>query len=74
MCGLTHAGIELIKLNFNSAIKYNPNIFLWSIVLILWVIDRYMYQLPFKIFPTYFIIVSMINIVWYVMLIIYYHL
>jgi hypothetical protein len=64
-CGLTHATIYLLTLNFKQAFNSNPTVLLWLITLIFFTFDRYIHKLKFKIFPYLFIIVGIITIVWY---------
>lgn len=64
-CGLTRATIHLVTGNFKEAMLLNPTVFLWLTIIVLFVIDRYIYKLKIKIFPHCFIIVALITIFWY---------
>ena len=66
-CGLTHATIYMFRGQFINAINENYTVFLWWILAILFLIDRYIYKFKFKIFPNLFIIVSGITIIRYIL-------
>ncbi len=66
-CGLTHATIYLFTGRFNAAFNTNPNVLLWITSILLFFIDRYIINLKIKVFPYIFIIVSIINLIWYVL-------
>ena len=66
-CGLTHATIYMFTGQFKNAFKANYTVFLWWILAILFLIDRYIYKFKFKIFPNLFIIVSGITIIRYIL-------
>lgn len=65
-CGLTRSGLAILRLNFPEAIKYNATIFLWILTIVLFIIDRYFKSLKIKPFPTIFIIVSIITLLYYI--------
>lgn len=64
-CGLTHATIYLLTGRFQESIEANPTCILWLIAILLFIIDRYIYKLKIKPFPTIFIIVGLITLIWY---------
>ena len=64
-CGLTHATIYLLSGRFDMAMKTNPTVILWIIVIGLFFVDRYIFHFNKKIFPKYFIVVCIITIIWY---------
>lgn len=46
-CGMTHAIVSLLKLNFSKAIEYNPLVIIvFPLLLYLWL--KYIYQKVFK--------------------------
>ena len=65
-CGLTRSFLSLITFNFHDVFKYNAMIFLWILTIILFIIDRYFKNLKIKPFPTIFIIVSIITLLYYI--------
>ena len=66
-CGLTHATLYLFKGQFMNAFHANYTVFLWWILAILFLVDRYIHKFKFKIFPNLFIIVSGITIIRYIL-------
>ena len=64
-CGLTRATIALLKGDIRASIIFNPTAIFWLISIILFIIDRYIYKLKINVFPTCFIITSIITITWY---------
>lgn len=64
-CGLTHATIYLLTGRFREAFSSNSTVILWMIVIFMFIIDRYVCKLKFKVFPYGFIIVGLITIIVY---------
>lgn len=64
-CGLTRAAIALFKGDITSSLEYNPTCIGWLSVFILFFIDRYIKTLKIKPFPSLFIVISSITIIWF---------
>ena len=57
-CGLTHAGLALLKLDFAAAWQYNPSIFLWAPLILLMLFRRYIQKKSQKaLYPLIIIVV-----------------
>ncbi len=67
-CGLTHATLYLITLNFKASFNANPTCILWIVSISLFLINRYILQekIKGKYMSLIFIIVSIITIISYV--------
>ena len=65
-CGLTRASCLLLTGNFKEAFTYNATAILWLILIFLFIFDRYIKKIKIKPFPTIFIIVASITIIYYI--------
>lgn len=64
-CGLTHATFYFFIGRFSEAFLFNPTVLLWIVTIFLFIFDRYIYKLKIQVFPYFFIVVSIITIIWY---------
>lgn len=64
-CGLTHATMYLLTGNFEKAMQENSTVILWLMIFVLFFFDRYSHPLKVKVFPIFFIVVSIITIIRY---------
>ena len=65
-CGLTRASLYLLKGDIQKSLSLNPTAIFWILCIILFIIDRYFHKLKINIFPTCFIITSVITLTWFV--------
>jgi hypothetical protein len=64
-CGLTHAGLALLSLNFSAALQYNPAIFLWVPLILIMLFRRYIQKKSQKALYPLIIFVALATIVIY---------
>lgn len=64
-CGLTRAFIYLLKGDFNKSIETNFTLIFWIVFIILFVTDRYIKKLNFRIVPSALIILCVITFIRY---------
>lgn len=67
-CGLTRATISLLKGDIAKSLEYNYTCPLWLITFFLFFFDRYVKPLKIKVFPSLFIITSIVTLIRYVLL------
>lgn len=68
-CGLTRASIYLLTGNVEQAIQMNWTVFLWFVLIVGFIIDRYIKSLRFRLFPNVVIFVCVVTLARYIFLI-----
>lgn len=64
-CGLTHASIYMFMGDFKKSLETNPTAFFWIMSIVLFVVDRYVHKMKFRVFSNLFVVSAIISVVWY---------
>ena len=67
-CGLTHASLFLLKGQFLNAMQANYTVILWWLLIILFIIDRYIHKMNKYIVPSTAIITFVVTIARYMLI------
>lgn len=68
-CGLTRATFALLKGDISKSLHYNYTCIFWLILIVLFIVDRYIKPLKIKPFPILFIVTCSITLIRYILIV-----